>query len=279
MNTTTVIVHLKLLGYALVLLCVAALVAAAPPVNASGPMAHVVSPGEPLTAIGERYGVPLGDLLSLNRLGRNPHAWAGQSLLIPVTSLASESMTSAVRLSGVPLLRQRQSLTCEEAAAAMASRGRFTESQLVRVMPRSPNPFEGIRGRTNAPVFGSLSDYGTYAQAVSVGLSRLGHSSTVLYGQSYAEFRSSIEVALRSGQPVVWWTTFRQMRQSPLNIDLPDGNSVRMVRFEHAVTIVGVNARGFIYHDPYNATVRSVSFANHQRVSSYFNNMALLVDN
>ena len=146
-------------------------------------------------------------------------------------------------------------------------------------MPRSANPFEGIRGRTNVAVFGSLSDYGTYAQAVSVGLSRLGHSSTVLYGQSYAAFRSSLEVALRAGQPVVWWTTFRQMRQSPVNIDLPDGSSVRMIRFEHAVTLVGMNARGFIYHDPYNATVRSVSFADHERVSSYFNNMALLVDN
>jgi len=279
MKTTTVNVHAKLLVYALVLLCVGALDAAAPPANASGPLTHVVSPGETLTAIGERYGAPLGDLISLNRLGRNAHAYAGQSLLIPASSLALESISSAVRLSGVPLLRQRQSLTCEEAAAAMASRGQFTESQLVRVMPRSPNPFAGIRGRTNVPVFGSLSDYGTYAQAVSIGLSRIGHSSKVLYDQSYGAFRSSIEVALRSGQPVVWWTTFRQMRQSPLIVNLPDGNSVRMVRFEHAVTIVGVNARGFIYHDPYNATVRSVSFADHQRVSSYFNNMALLVDN
>jgi LysM repeat protein len=279
MNTTTVMVHVKLLGYVLALLCVGALAAIAQPANASGPLTHVVSAGETLNAIGERYGVPLGELLSLNRLGRNAHAYAGQSLLIPESSPASEGVTSALRLRGVPLLRQRQSLTCEEAAAAMAARGRFTESQLVRVMSRSANPFEGIRGRTNAPVFGSLSDYGTYAQAVSVGLSRLGHSSTVLYGQSYAAFRSRLEVALRAGQPVVWWTTFRQMRQSPVNIGLPDGSSVRMVRFEHAVTLVGMNARGFIYNDPYNATVRSVSFADHQRVSSYFNNMALLVDN
>jgi LysM repeat protein len=279
MNTTTVIAHVKLFGYALVLLCVGAWAAAVPPANASGPLTHIVSTGETLTAIGERYDVPLSDLISLNRLGSNAHVYAGQSLKIPATSTASVSMVTAVRLSGVPLLRQRQSLTCEEAAAAMAARGQFTEAQLVRVMARSPNPFEGIRGRTNAPVFGSLSDYGAYAQAVSVGLSRIGHSSTVLYGQSYAAFRSSIEAALRSGQPVVWWTTFRQMRQSPVNINLPNGSSVRMVRFEHAVTIVGMNARGFIYHDPYNATVRSVSFADHQRVSAYFNNMALLVDN
>ena len=215
----------------------------------------------------------------MNRLGRNGHVFGGQVLEIPLTPPAIESVPATVRLSGVPLLRQRQSLTCEEAAAAMAARGQFSEARLVRAMQRSPNPFLGIRGRTNAPVFGSLSDYGTYAQAVKAGLDRLGYPATVMYGQSYASFRSDIEAALRANQPVVWWTTFRQMRQAPVNISLADGTRVRMVRYEHAVTIVGETSTGFIYHDPYNATVRTVSFADHQRVSAYFNNMALLVGN
>lgn len=277
MNTMTVIMHAKL--WRILLLCGWFLLAATPAVRAAGPLTHIVSAGETLTAIAARYGVDLGDLVALNHLGRAGRVYSGQTLQIPLTPPATDSAPATLRLSGVPLLRQRQSLTCEEAAAAMAARGQFSEARLVRAMQRSPNPFLGIRGRTNAPVFGSLSDYGTYAQAVQAGLNRLGYASTVLYGQSYAAFLSRIEAALRSGQPVVWWTTFRQMRETPVDIRLADGTRVRMVRYEHAVTIVGETSTGFIYHDPYNATVRSVSFASHQRVSAYFNNMALLIDN
>jgi uncharacterized protein YvpB len=279
MIRSALILHVRQMGCAFALLLMFALGAAATPALAASPVRHVVAPGETLTAISELYGAPLGDLITLNRLGRNPAIYAGQNLTIPPAPASTTAMAAAVRLYGVPLLRQRQTLTCEEAAAAMASRGRITESQLVRVMPRSANPFKGIRGRTNARVWGSLSDYGVYAQALRVGISRLGISSRVLYGQPYAVFKSTIADTLNSGKPVVWWTTFHEQRQSPVNVDLPDGSRVRLVRFEHTVTIVGMNARGFIYHDPYNATVRVVSFADHQRASSYFNNMALIVDN
>jgi hypothetical protein len=52
---------------------------------------------------------------------------------------------------------------------------------------------------------------------------------------------------------------------------------VKLVPYEHAGVIVAANDRGITYHDPYDATVRFVSWADHRRVSAYFDNMALIV--
>src|SRR5258705_497904 len=83
----------------------------------------------------------------------------------------------------------KQTLTCEESAAAMALRGALTEAQIVAAMPRSDNPFEGIRGSTNFELLGGLTHYGTYAQALQKGLAKLGRQSTTYYGQSYDKFK------------------------------------------------------------------------------------------
>ena len=245
---------------------------------ADSPIVHFVKHGETLTAISRKYAVSLGELMRLNRIGKNGLIYPGQRLTIPAKPAAAPIPSATLRLGNVPLWRQRQSLTCEEAAAAMASRGRFSESELVRVMPHSPNPFEGIRGRTNARVLGTLTDYGTYAQGLRIGLQRLNVPSRVLYRQPYSAFKTQIIEELKAGRPVVWWTTFRQSRQTPVYVKLPDGRSVKMTRWEHTVVIVGMNERGFIYHDPFDATVRFVSSADHQRTSAYFDNMALVID-
>lgn len=254
----------------------------AAPAQADGPIIHVVNYGETLYSLGRQYKASLESLISLNRLSKDGTIIAGQRLLIPTNDApvqpALELLPTAWRVANVPRLRQQQALTCEEAAAAMAARGQVSEWQIVRAMPRSADPFEGIRGRTNAPIWGSLADYGTYAQGLQRGLRRLGLASTVLYGQSYTAFKASILASLRSGRPVVWWTTFREQVQTPVYVTLPDGRAVKLVRFEHTVTIVGATANGFIYYDPEDGSARTVSFATHQRTSAYFDNMALAVD-
>ncbi len=247
--------------------------------QADGNVVHVVAWGETLSGLSRRYGVSLSDLVRVNQIGKNGWIYVGQRLKIPTLAGDPAPKTAvAVRLSGVPLARQRQSLTCEEAAAAMASRGRFSEAQLVGVMPHSANPFEGIRGRTNARTLGTLTDYGVYAQGLKRGLDALGFPSRVFYGQAYAAFKAAIIAELRAGRPVVWWTTFRQLRQTPVRVMLPDRRTVKVVRWEHTVTIVGFNDTGFVYHDPYDGTARFVSFTNFQRASSYFDNMALVIN-
>lgn len=247
---------------------------------------HIVQAGESMADIALLYGTTPQAIAIANNL---PTTWLvslGQRLVVPSAPSArpAEAIPAAaaaaainLRLTNIPLYRQKQTLTCEEAAAAMALRGAVSESQIVSALSRSDNPFVGIRGRTNSPTLGGLADYGIYAHGLQRGLSKLGRSSTILYNQSYADFKQAILSHLRSGRPVIWWNTWRDTYQTPVWVKV-SGGSVKLVPYEHAVLIVGATDRGVIYHDPYDATIRSITWATHQRVSGYFNNMALVIN-
>lgn len=242
---------------------------------------YIVQPGEYLALIAMRYGTSAQAIAFANSL---PNLWlvyAGQRLTIPTTATlaapVADVATPSIRVSNVPLYQQKQTLTCEEASVAMATRGAVSEAQLLAVMPRGDNPFFGIRGRTNSAYFGGLSDYGVYAQGLQKGLSALGFKSQVLYGQSYDDFKNALLDNLRAGRPVIWWHTWQDTYQSPVMVRMSDGSSVKLVPYEHAGVIVASNERGLTYNDPYDATVRFVSWADHRRVSAYFDNMALVI--
>ncbi len=255
----------------------AASVPSAPKTSAQS---YIVQPGEDLALIALRFGTTAQAIALANSL---PNAWmvyAGQRLTISSARASAPvpaASTTDIRVANIPLYQQKQTLTCEEAAAAMATRGAVSEAQLLAVMPRSDNPFAGIRGRTNSPYFGGLSDYGVYAQGLQKGLAALGIRSQVLYGQNYDDFKSALLDNLRAGHPIIWWHTWQDTYQSPVMVRMADGSSVKLVPYEHAGVIVAANDRGVTYNDPYDATVRFVSWADHRRVSGYFDNMALVV--
>ncbi len=242
---------------------------------------YIVQPDEYLARIALRFGTTVQAIALANSLSNAWEIYAGQRLVIPTTqnvpAPSSPAAASGMRLSNVPLFRQKQTLTCEESSASMATRGAISEAQLLAVMPRSENPFLGIRGRTNSPFFGGLTDYGVYAQGLQKGLSALGIKSQVLYGQSYDDFKNALLANLGAGHPIVWWHTWQDTYQAPELVRLSDGTSVKLVPYEHAGVIVAANDRGISYNDPYDATVRLVSWADHRRVSGYFDNMALVI--
>ncbi len=247
---------------------------------------HIVQPGEYLALIALRSGTTAQAIAYANNLPNNWMIYAGQRLAIPgVNSSASTSnagsavvpTASDVRIPNIPLYQQKQTLTCEEASAAMATHGAISEAQLVAAMPRSENPFKGIRGRTNSAYFGGLTDYGVYAQGLQKGLTALGVKSQVLSGPSYDDFKNAILDNLRTGHPIVWWHTWQDTYQNPVIVKLSDGTSVKLVPYEHAGVIVAANDRGVTYHDPYDATTRFVAWADFRRVSAYFDNMALVI--
>ncbi len=243
---------------------------------------HIVQSGEYLALVALRYNTTAEAIAQANSL---PNAWlvyVGQRLVIPTTSAtgsppAAAPASTSLRISNIPLYQQKQTLTCEEASAAMATRGAISEAQLLAVMPRSDNPFAGIRGRTNSPYFGGLTDYGVYAQGLQRGLNALGVKSQLLYRQSYDDFKNALLNNLRAGHPIIWWHTWQDTYQTPVTVKMSDGSSVKLVPYEHAGVIVAANDRGVTYHDPYDATVRFVSWADHRRVSAYFDNMALVI--
>jgi len=76
---------------------------------------------------------------------------------------------------------------------------------------------------------------------------------------------------------VIWWHSWQDSYQTPVVMKMSDGASVKMIPYEHASVIVAASDRGVTYHDPYDGTVRFVSWADHRRVSAYFDNMALVI--
>ncbi|MCL4396550.1 MAG: LysM peptidoglycan-binding domain-containing protein [Chloroflexi bacterium] len=256
------------------------------PASAAAPskpstQSYIVQNGEYLALIAMRFGTTAQAVALANSLPNTWLVYAGQRLTIP-TALTQSSQTlpdaaNAVRVANIPLYRQKQTLTCEEASAAMATRGAVSEAQLLSVLPHSDDPFAGIRGRTNSSYFGGLSDYGIYAHGLQRGLTALGVRSQLLYGQSYDDFKDALLSSLRAGHPVIWWHTWQDTFQSPVGVKLSNGSVVKLVPYEHAGVIVAANDEGITYNDPYDATVRFVSWADHRRVSAYFDNMALVI--
>jgi len=110
---------------------------------------HIVQPGEFLARIALRYDTTAQAIAYANNLPNDWMIYTGQRLNIPgaPNPSAAPAATTNIRLTNVPLYRQKQTLTCEEASAAMATRGAITEAQLVAAMPRSENPFIDGRGR------------------------------------------------------------------------------------------------------------------------------------
>ncbi len=248
--------------------------------------AYIVQPGDTLFSIALHYGVTTQAIALANGLSSTLLVYTDQRLVIPNTSKgttnapapapAASSSALNVSVSGIPLYRQQQTLTCEETAAAMALRAALSEAQIVKAMPRSDNPFAGIRGSTNYPIYGGLTNYGTYAQGLQKGLAALGRGSTVLYGQAYADFKNTVIANLKAGKAVIWWTSWRQTYQTPRSVNT-SGGAVRLVPYEHTVVIVGATDWGVRYLDPYDGTTRSTSWGDFQRTSGYFGNMALIV--
>lgn len=252
---------------------------------------YIVRAGDTLYGIAIQHNVTMAAIRVANNLP-TPFVYTGQSLIIPNTASASTKTTSqannipapkastsgiSARVDNIPSYVQQQTLTCEEAAAAMAVRGALSEAQIVAAMPRSDNPFEGIRGSTNFDLIGGLTHYGTYAQGLQKGLAKLGHPSTAYYGRTYDEFKASIIENLKQGRPVVWWTTWHESYERPQVVQVSNGAQVSLTPYEHTVLIVAANDDGVAYHDPYDGSTRFTSWANHQRTSGYFNNMALVV--
>ncbi len=243
---------------------------------------HIVQPGEYLYRIALDYSTTAQAIMLSNNLPIEWLVYPGQRLIIPTPADPPASPIPAatamdIRIPNVPLYQQQQTLTCEQASVAMATRGAVTEARLVAAMPRSDNPFLGIRGKTNSPYYGGLTDYGSYAQAIQKGLNALGLRSQVLFGQDYTDFKDSLLAHLRANRPIVWWHTWHDTYQVPVSVKTSDGATVKLVPYEHAGVIIAANERGVTYNDPYDASVRFVTWADHRRVSGYFNNMALVV--
>lgn len=185
----------------------------------------------------------------------------------------SSAQTGLLVVPAIPLLKQQHSLTCESSAVSMATRGQILESQLMSVMPRSPNPNLGFRGSPDGQQGTKLIDYGVYAAPLQQALQKFGFASTVI---SYG-FDRDIKAFINRGWPVVAWVTYALQKATP-RLAAHNGVQFVLVPHEHAITIVGYDSRTLIANDPWNRTQVRYFWSEFNRSWGYFGNMALAVE-
>ncbi|GAC1320802.1 MAG: hypothetical protein NVSMB22_05560 [Chloroflexota bacterium] len=188
-------------------------------------------------------------------------------------STYASAQAAPVYLPGFPLLKQQHPLTCESAAASMATRGTITESQIMAILPRHLNPNFGFRGNPDG-VEGkkNLIDYGVYAAPIHRALTRFGYQSDVITYGTDAQIKSYIH----RGWPVVVWMTYALKPAVP-RLAAVDGVQFFLVPWEHAVLVVGYDAGTLLANDPWNAQLVRYRWSAFNRSWGLFGNMALAV--
>lgn len=176
-------------------------------------------------------------------------------------------------LEGFPLLKQQHPLTCESSAASMGTRGRVTEAQIMAAMPRNPNPNLGFRGNPDGVQGTKLVDYGVYASPVHRALVRFGYQSDILTYAGDGTLRSYLD----QGWPVVAWITYRAQPAQP-RLAWANGTQFFLVPHEHAVLVVGYDARSVTANDPWTASRARYDWRSFNRAWGYFGDMALAVE-
>jgi uncharacterized protein YvpB len=183
------------------------------------------------------------------------------------------SARATLFLTGFPTLRQQHSLTCESSAASMATRAVLSESQIMAVMPRSPDPNLGFRGNPDGEERPGLADYGVYAAPVHTALAHFGYRSDVL---TYVP-DSTLRAYLNRGWPVVVWITYSLLKETPRLAAWRDQQFFLVPR-EHAVLAVGYQPSGIIVNDPWVAKTITYPWWSFNRAWGYFGDMALAIE-
>jgi len=230
---------------------------------------YVVQRGDTLTALAERFGVPVRELAVVNGLSDPNRILVGQVLVIP------RSVSSSVRLQGVPAYRQSLPLSCEAAALSMVTAywGRpISEWVFIENMPRHPNPHRGFRGDMNGQ-FGGTDNYGIYAEPLVPLLQRYGFQAEAVYAQGNTELLKS---ELRAGRPVVVWITNMASVQPQLVGEF-EGEQFVLVPQEHVVVVYGYDEERVYVADPGDGQYRAFAWEDFVRSWGYFDGMMLRI--
>jgi uncharacterized protein YvpB len=183
------------------------------------------------------------------------------------------SASSAVLLTGFPLLKQQHMLTCEASAASMATKAVLTETQIMARMPRSADPNVGFRGSIDGLPDKALWNYGVYAAPIQRVLAGYGYTSKVLQNATNADVKAYIN----KGWPVILWLTYALQKATP-RLGMAGGRPYVLVPHEHAILAVGYDSGTVVANDPWLPKVVHYRWAAFDRSWALFRNMALAVD-
>jgi uncharacterized protein YvpB len=159
------------------------------------------------------------------------------------------SLPAHARLTGYPTLLQRHALSCEAAAASMATRGLVSENTILAHMPSNANPWLGFRGNVNGgqSLADGLANYGIYAPPLARELRQFGYQTVVISGTiAPALLRYSIGVLQ---QPVEVWVTHYLGDWTAIT-GHAGGQDFTLINGEHARLAIGYDAGGIYTLDP-----------------------------
>ena len=214
----------------------------------------------------------LNDMILLEESGSQRPEREGDSETIP-TVPPERSLPESTSL-GVPLYRQSHTLSCEATAASMVAAFfgvSLSEEEAIAALPRHENPNLGFRGDIDGPP-GGLDDYGVHAAPIQKLLIEHGLQADEIEGGL-----EGIRSALEAGHPVIAWVTYQLWENSPVNLELASGVTIKMVPYEHTVVVEGYTNEGLWALDPYAGERRLLLWADFERSWGYLDQMALEV--
>ncbi len=189
------------------------------------------------------------------------------------TSQASVAAPSgeAVLIAGIPEYQQARSLSCEYASvqiATMSFGDPIWEEDSFAETGLADNPHFGFRGDIDGP-WGITDDYGIYAEALVPHIQAHGYVAEVSYGADAEYLRSQIN----AGRPTIVW--FATRGDTSFYETDANGNTYKLVPYEHVVVVYGYDEGGVYISDPGNGAYGYLSWSWFLDAWSVLDGMAL----
>jgi LysM repeat protein len=235
--------------------------------------AHLVAPGDTLVRIAEAHGVAPQAIAEFNALAEPDNLGVGQRLLIPPPEgVGGVGSPGGVFVPGVPTYVQQRNLSCEYAAAYIATSAfgaGVPEEAFLATVPPARNPHWGYRGNIDG-WWGNTDDYGVYAEALVPTLEANGFAAEVFYGGGDPEaLRARIDI----GKPVVTWLGY----WGDTGVTLEDEGVYTVAAGMHVVVAYGYDEGGVHVSNPARGTYEYFPWAEFSAMWQVLDGMGLAV--
>jgi len=182
-----------------------------------------------------------------------------------------QAATGPVFAGNVPAYQQMYSLSCEYAAAYIATSAfgwGIPESAFVERIGVSANPHWGYRGSIHG-AWGGTDDYGVYPEALVPTLNEFGFMADVFYGGD----ASALTTRLDGGMPVITWLGYF----GDTGWVQEDEGAYLLAPGMHVVTVYGYDDGGVYVSNPGRGNLDYYAWGDFLNMWSVLDGMALAV--
>lgn len=172
-----------------------------------------------------------------------------------------------------PTHYQEHTLSCEYASLQIATTALgdgVPEDTFLGLIDSAENPHDGYRGDIDGPI-GQTDDYGVYAEPLVDALEAVGYEGEVWYDpEAWA-----IQAQLDAGHPTLVWIATHG--DTGFYDEDADGNSFKLVPWEHVVVAYAYDESGIFVSDPGNGSLEHFTWEWFLEAWGVLDGMALSV--